>query len=57
MVYDAGPEAHEVLAAVGQAFLHDNALNTMAFPSLGETSPRSWASPPICSTVRPLPAS
>lgn len=36
MVYDAGPEAHEVLAAVAQAFLHDNALNTLAFPSLGE---------------------
>jgi glutamate/tyrosine decarboxylase-like PLP-dependent enzyme len=35
MVYDAGPEAHEVLEAVAAAFLHDNALNTMAFPSLG----------------------
>jgi sphinganine-1-phosphate aldolase len=36
MVYDAGPEAHEVLEAVAAAFLHDNALNTLAFPSLGE---------------------
>ena len=35
MVYDAGPEAHEVVEAVAQQFLHDNALNTMAFPSLG----------------------
>lgn len=35
MVYDAGPEAHEVLDAVATRFLHDNALNTMAFPSLG----------------------
>ena len=35
MVYDAGPEAHEVLEAVAAMFLHDNALNTMAFPSLG----------------------
>jgi len=35
MVYDAGPEAHEVLDAVATMFLHDNALNTMAFPSLG----------------------
>lgn len=36
MVYDAGPEAHEVLEAVAAMFLHDNALNTMAFPSLGQ---------------------
>ena len=36
MVYDAGPEAHEVLEAVATMFLHDNALNTMAFPSLGQ---------------------
>jgi sphinganine-1-phosphate aldolase len=36
MVYDAGPEAHEVLEAVATMFLHDNALNTLAFPSLGE---------------------
>jgi sphinganine-1-phosphate aldolase len=35
MVYDAGPEAHEVVEAVAAMFLHDNALNTMAFPSLG----------------------
>ncbi len=36
MVYDAGPEAHEAIAAVALMFLHDNALNTIAFPSLGE---------------------
>ncbi|MFN8037635.1 MAG: aminotransferase class V-fold PLP-dependent enzyme [Acidimicrobiales bacterium] len=36
MVYDAGPEAHDVLEAVAAMFLHDNALNTMAFPSLGQ---------------------
>ena len=36
MVYDAGPEAHEVLEAVATMFLHDNALNTLAFPSLGQ---------------------
>jgi glutamate/tyrosine decarboxylase-like PLP-dependent enzyme len=35
MIYDAGPEAHEVLEAVAAMFLHDNALNTLAFPSLG----------------------
>ena len=35
MVYDAGPEAHEVVEAAALMFLHDNALNTLAFPSLG----------------------
>ncbi len=35
MVYDAGPEAHAVLDEVASMFLHDNALNTVAFPSLG----------------------
>jgi sphinganine-1-phosphate aldolase len=34
MVYDAGPEAHAVVEAVARLFLHDNALNTQAFPSL-----------------------
>lgn len=34
MVYDAGPEAHDVLETVATMFLHDNALNTKAFPSL-----------------------
>lgn len=34
MVYDAGPEAHAVLDEVASMFLHDNALNTVAFPSL-----------------------
>ncbi len=36
MVYDAGPELHEVVEEVARMFLHDNALNPMAFPSLGE---------------------
>ena len=36
MVYDAGPEAHEVVEAAALMFLHDNALNTGAFPSLGK---------------------
>ena len=35
MVYDAGPEVHEVVETVAAMFLHDNALNTLAFPSLG----------------------
>ncbi len=36
MVYDAGPEAHDVVETVAAMFLHDNALNTIAFPSLGQ---------------------
>src|SRR3954463_13763904 len=36
MVYDGGPEVHAVAEAVAEMFLHENALNTMAFPSLGE---------------------
>jgi glutamate/tyrosine decarboxylase-like PLP-dependent enzyme len=36
MVYDAGPEVHDVVEAVAAMFLHDNALNTQAFPSLAK---------------------
>ena len=36
MVYDGGHDVHEVAEAVAVAFLHENALNTKAFPSLGE---------------------
>ncbi|MFI5321221.1 MAG: pyridoxal phosphate-dependent decarboxylase family protein [Myxococcota bacterium] len=36
MVYDGGPEVHEIAEAVAREFLHENALNTKAFPSLGE---------------------
>ena len=36
MVYDGGHSVHEVAEAVAVEFLHENALNTMAFPSLGE---------------------
>src|SRR5688572_18839111 len=36
MVYDAGPETHQVVEAVAAMFLHDNALNTNAFPSLAK---------------------
>ena len=35
MIYDGGPAVHEVIDRVAPLFLHDNALNTMAFPSLG----------------------
>jgi glutamate/tyrosine decarboxylase-like PLP-dependent enzyme len=36
MVYDGGPEVHAVTEAVAQMFLHENALNVAAFPSLAE---------------------
>jgi sphinganine-1-phosphate aldolase len=36
MVYDGGPGVQEVAHAAAELFLHENALNTLAFPSLGE---------------------
>src|SRR6476660_7421480 len=36
LVYDGGAGVHEVAEAAAQMFLHENALNTKAFPSLGE---------------------
>ena len=36
LVFDGGPGVHEVAEAAAVMFLHDNALNTAAFPSLGE---------------------
>lgn len=36
MVYDGGESLHELLDEVAPLFLHDNALNTLAFPSLGK---------------------
>jgi glutamate/tyrosine decarboxylase-like PLP-dependent enzyme len=36
MVYDGGSSVHEVAEAVALEFLHENALNTNAFPSLAE---------------------
>ena len=35
MVYDGGPSVHDVAERTAVAFLHENALNTKAFPSLG----------------------
>lgn len=35
MVYDGGPEVREVAARAAELYLHENALNTVAFPSLG----------------------
>ncbi len=36
MVFDGGAELHDVAEAVAVRFLHENALNTQAFPSLAE---------------------
>ena len=35
LVYDAGPEVQELLTRAANRFAAENALNTMAFPSLG----------------------
>lgn len=35
MVYDGGPEVREVAAQAAALYLHENALNIKAFPSLG----------------------
>ena len=36
LVFDGGPEVHEVAERAARLFLHENALNTKAFASLGE---------------------
>lgn len=36
MVYDGGRGVHEVAERAARLYLHENALNTQAFPSLGE---------------------
>jgi sphinganine-1-phosphate aldolase len=36
MIYDGGPSVHEVAEQAARLFLHENALNTKAFPSLGQ---------------------
>lgn len=35
MIYDGGPEVHAVAERAARLYLHENALNTKAFPSLG----------------------
>jgi glutamate/tyrosine decarboxylase-like PLP-dependent enzyme len=35
LVYDGGPEIEAIGAAAAELYLHDNALNPLAFPSLG----------------------
>lgn len=36
MVYDGGPSVHEVAERAATLYLHENALNTQAFPSLAD---------------------
>lgn len=36
MVYDGGPSVHEVAERAASLYLHENALNTQAFPSLAD---------------------
>ena len=36
LVFDGGPEVRQVAEEAARLFLHENALNTAAFPSLGE---------------------
>ena len=36
LVFDGGPEVREIAEQVAAMFLHENALNTFAFPSLAE---------------------
>lgn len=36
MVYNGGPSVHDVAERAASLYLHENALNTKAFPSLGE---------------------
>jgi len=36
MVYDGGPDVHRVAEEAARLYLHENALNTKAFPSLGK---------------------
>ena len=40
MIYDGGPSVHEVAEKAARLYLHENALNTMAFPSLGQKQTR-----------------
>jgi sphinganine-1-phosphate aldolase len=46
MVFDGGPSVHEVAERASALYLHENALNTHAFPSLGDIQAEvvSWTS-------------
>ena len=36
LVYDGGPSVHDAAEQAARLYLHENALNTLAFPSLGQ---------------------
>ena len=36
LVYDGGPEVHAIAESAAAMYLHENALNTLAIPSLGQ---------------------
>ena len=36
LVYDGGEDVHAIADDVARVFLHENALNTLAMPSLGQ---------------------
>lgn len=36
MIYDGGESVHELIEKIAPLFVHENALNTLAFPSLGQ---------------------
>ncbi len=59
MVYDGGPTVHEVAERAALLYLHENALNTKAFPSLGQIQSRGGRAGPrgCCTGPRPPPAS
>ncbi len=59
MVYDGGPGVHEVAEKAAALYLHENALNTRAFPSLGQIQSEvvGWTSELLHGHVGAEPAS
>lgn len=50
MVYDGGPSVHAVAEQAARLYLHENALNTQAFPSLAEIQREvvGWTTSLLC---------
>jgi len=50
MVYDGGPSVHAVAEQAARLYLHENALNTQAFPSLAEIQREvvGWTASLLC---------
>ena len=51
LVFDGGPSVHEVAERAAVMYLHENALNIMAFPSLRTIQSEVVGGPPGCCTV------